>query len=63
MRTIYLCGLNKEFGSKFHVGSQVWQETPEEGWRMHLLKCCEYNNKDVENSPKTLSDKNHQALS
>ena len=38
--------LNKGCGSKFHVGSQVWQETPEKGWKTHRSKCCEYNNKD-----------------
>ena len=30
IRTIYLCGLNKEFDLKFCVGSQVQYETPEE---------------------------------
>ena len=44
------------------VGSQV-QQTPEEGWRTYQLKCCGNNNKDEDNSPKTLNDKNHQALS
>ena len=27
------------------------------------LKCCEYNNKNEDNNPKTLNDKNHQASS
>ena len=48
--------LNKGCGSKFCVGSQVQQETPEEGWRTYKLK-CEYN-KDEDSSPKTLNDKN-----
>ena len=43
-------------------GSQVWQQTPEEGWRMHQWK-HEYNNKDEDNSPNMLNDKNHQASS
>ena len=55
-------GLNKGCDSKFHVGFQV-RQTPEEGWRTHQLKCCEYNNKDEENSPKTLNIKNQQTLS
>ena len=43
-------GLNKGGGSKFRVGSQVRQETPEEG---HIDR----NNKDEDNSLKTLKDK------
>ena len=53
------CGLNKGRDSKFHEGSWVQQETPEEGQRIFRLKCCQYNNKDEENSPKNLNDKNH----
>ena len=56
-------GLNKERGSKFRVGSQVRQETLEEDRRTYQSKGCEYNNKDKENSRKTLNDKNHQASS
>ena len=37
--------------------------TPEEGWRTYGLKRCENNNKDEDNIPKTLNDKNHQASS
>ena len=55
-------GLNKRHGSKFHVGSRV-RQTLEEGRRTYQLKCCEYNNKDEDNSPKTLNNKNQQALS
>ena len=51
-------GLNKERGSKFRVGSWVWQEKPEEGRMMYRQKRCEYNKKDEDNSPKTLKDKN-----
>ena len=47
-------GLNKGCGSKFHVGSRVRQL--DEGWRTYWLKCCGYNNKDGDNSPKTLND-------
>ena len=43
---------------KFCVGSRVQQEIPEEGQRMHWLKCCDYNNKDEDNSLNTLNDKN-----
>ena len=49
--------LNKGRGSKFLVGSQVQQETPEEGRRTYRPKRSEYNNKDEDNSPKTLNDR------
>ena len=49
-------GFNKGCSSKFHVSSQV-QQTPEEGRRIYWLKCCGNNNKDEDNSPKTLNDK------
>ena len=62
MRTIYLIGLNKGFDSKFCVGSQVQQETTEEGWNTHQLKRCEYNDEDEDNSPITLGDKTFQSL-
>ena len=62
IRTIYTRGLNKSFGLKFRVGSQVWQETLEEGRRTNRPK-REYNNKDEDNSPNTLNDKNYQASS
>ena len=57
IKTIYPQGLNNGFGSKFSIGSQVWQEVPEESWRIYQLKQCEYNNKDEDNSPNTLNDK------
>ena len=41
----------------FRVGFQVRQETPEVGSRTYQLKRCEYNNKDGDNSLKTLNDK------
>ena len=53
-----LCGFNKGRSSKFHEGSQ----TPEECWRTYRPKRGN-NNKDENNSPKTLNDKNHQASS
>ena len=55
-------GFNKGCSSKFHEGSRV-QQTPQEGHRTYQPKCCGNNNKDEDNSPKTLNDKNHQALS
>ena len=58
IRTGGPCGFNKGCSLKFRVGSWV-QQTPEEGQR----KRCGNNNKDEDNSPKTLNDKNHQALS
>ena len=51
-------GLNKWLGLKSRVGSKV-QQTPEEGRRTYQRKYCEYNNKDEDNSLKTLNDKKH----
>ena len=51
-------GFSKRCNSNFHEGSRVWQ-TPEEGRRTYQPKCCGNNNKDEDNSPKTLNDKNH----
>ena len=45
-----------------YVGSRVQQETPEEGWRTYQPNCCEYNNKDEDNSLKILNDKNSKGL-
>ena len=47
---------NKGRSSKFREGSRV-RQTPEEGWRSYQLKHCGNNNKDEDNSPKTLNDK------
>ena len=59
IRTGNSCGFNKGRSSKFCVGSRV-QQTPEEGRRTYQPKCCGNNNKDEDNSPKTLDDKkNH----
>ena len=49
-------GFNKGCSSKFYVGSRV-RQTPEEGQRTYQFKCCGNNNKDEDNSPKTLNDK------
>ena len=49
-------GFNKGHSSKFREGSRV-QQIPEEGWRIYRPKRCENNNKDEDNSPKTLNDK------
>ena len=53
---------NKGHGSKFREGSRVWQ-TPEKGWKTYRPKHWGNNNKDEDNSSKTLNDKNQQALS
>ena len=37
-----------------------FRQTPEEGRRTYRPKLCENNNKDENNSPKTLNDKNPQ---
>ena len=63
IRTSDSQGLNKGHGSKFCVGSWVCQETPEKGRMTHWPKRCEYNNKDEDNSLKTLKDKTDQGSS
>ena len=55
-------GFNKGRNSKFCEGSQV-RQTPEEGRRIYRPKRRGNNNKDEDNSPKTLNDKNQQASS
>ena len=52
-------GFNKGRSSKFHVGSRV-RQTPEEGRKTYRPKRRENNNKDEDNSPKTLNDKNQR---
>ena len=49
-------GFNKGYSSKFRVGSPV-RQTPEDGWRTYWPKRCGNNNKDEDNSLKTLNDK------
>ena len=55
-------GFNKGRSSKFREGSRV-RQTPEEGRRTYWPKRCGNNNKDEDNSLKTINDKNHQASS
>ena len=55
-------GFNKGHNLKFREGSRV-RQTTEEGRRTYRPKRCGNNNKDEDNSPKTLNDKNHQASS
>ena len=55
-------GLNKGRSSKFREGSRV-RQTPKERQRTYRPKRYGNNNKDEDNSPKTLSDKNQQASS
>ena len=43
-------GFNKGEGSRV-------RQTPEEGWRTYQPKRCGNNNKDEDNSTKTLNDK------
>ena len=52
-------GFNKGHSSKFCVGCRV-RQTPEKGQRTYQLKRCGNSNKDEDNSPKTLNDKNSQ---
>ena len=62
IRTGDPCGFNRVVVSKFRVGSRV-RQTPEEGLRTYRPKRRGNNNKNEDNSPKTLNDKNHQASS
>ena len=55
IRTGDPCGFNKRRNSKFHVGCRV-RQTPEEGRGTYRPKRCGNNNKDEDNSPKTLDD-------
>ena len=50
---------NKGRSSKFCVGSRV-RQTLGEGRRTYRPKCYGNNNKDEDNRPKTLNDKNHE---
>ena len=50
-------GFNKGRSSKFREGSWV-RQIPEESRRTYRPKHCGNNNKDEDNSPKTLNDKN-----
>ena len=52
--TVYPCGSNKEFSSRFSVNFRVRHETPEEDRRTYRPKCSDYNNKDKINSPNIL---------
>ena len=56
IRTGDPCGFNKESGLKFYIGSQV-RQAPKEGRRTYRPKRCGNNNKDEDNSLKTLNDK------
>ena len=62
IRTSDPWGFNKGRSLKFHEGSRV-RQTPEEGQRTYCPKRCGNNNKDEDNSPKTLNDKNKQVSS
>ena len=55
-------GFKKGRSWKFREGSRV-RQTPEEGRRTYRPKRCRNNNKDEDNSPKNLNDKNQQASS
>ena len=55
-------GFNKGRSSKFREGSRV-RQTPEEGQRTYQPKRCGNNNKDEDNSPKNLNDRDFVYLS
>ena len=54
-------GFNNGCSSKFKVGSWV-RQIPEEGQRTYRPKRCGNNNKDEDNSLKTLNDKNAMCM-
>ena len=62
IRTGGPCGFNKGRSSKFLEGPRV-RHTLEDGRRTYRPKRCRNKNKDEDDSPKTLNDKNHQASS
>ena len=62
IRTSDSCRFNKGRSSKFRKGSRA-RQIPKEGQRTYWPKHCGNNNKDEDNSLKTLNDKNHQASS
>ena len=62
IRTSEPRGFNKGSSAKFLVGSRVLQ-TPEEGWRTYRPERCGNNNRDLDNSPKTLNDKKTDLVS
>ena len=57
IRTDDARGFKKGRSSKFHEVFRV-RQTPEEGRGSYRAERCENNNKDEDNSPKTLNDKN-----
>ena len=67
----YLCSYSDFFYLAFLIiGSHIvfnsilgLGQTPEEGRRTYRPKSCGNNNKDEDNSPKNLNDKNQQASS
>ena len=54
-------GFNRGCSSKFREGSRV-RQTPEEGQRIYRPKHCGNNNKDENNCPKNLNDKNQEMM-
>ena len=62
IRTSNPRGFNKGHSWKFCLSSQV-RQTSKGGRRTYRPKHCGNNNKNEDNSPKTLNDENHQALS
>ena len=56
IRTDDPCGFNKGRSLKFRECSRV-RQTAEEGRRTYRPKSCGNDNKDEDNSPKTLNDK------
>ena len=61
IRTGDTSGFSKGRSSKFREGSRL-RQTAEEGWRTYKPKRGN-NNKDEDNSPKTLNDKKNQQAS
>ena len=52
-RRIYDWRLNKGFGFKFL--ESYWLQIPKESQRIHWLKCCSYNNKQIKSNSLSIS--------
>ena len=62
VKLYFVGGLNLE-ATFSKIEPPLKEETLKESRRTHRPKRCEYHNKDEDNSPNTLNDRNHQASS
>ena len=57
--TVYSCGSNKRFSSRFSVDFWFQHEIPEEVQRTYWLKHCDYNHEEEVNSLNILNNNNN----